>query len=82
MAGVWSHQSGAPSQDAEADAPLRPRLSDLKPGMGVTWVSPVFGEVIGIVDMPPAKGWIVIAEHSVTSKTCSIPIDWIVSVAE
>ena len=50
--------------------------------MRVWFLSPLFGEVTGIVALPPDRGILVIRDHSVTEEMATIPLEWVIRVEE
>ncbi len=53
-----------------------PSFDDLRPGVAISWHSPLFGWVTGQVAMEPENGWLVIKCHSVTGNLALVNIEW------
>ena len=52
----------------------------LSVGMTIWWHSPLFGEVHGLVALPPTQGMVCVRDHPITGQTVFVPVVWIVRV--
>ncbi len=73
----------SPSSGSAAPPPRAPVVGEhLRPGARASWHSPLFGDVHGLVALPPEKGMVCLCDHSVTGDTVFIPLEWVTSVEE
>ena len=94
---IWTLMPGQPFELPEAPAQkllhlvptkVRPlseasvRGATLSIGQTIRWHSPLFGDVHGLVALPPDRGMVCVCEHSVTGDTVWIPLEWVVPIQE